>query len=116
MHDSSIQVWGGGIFYPTAFYDACDEFGVLVYHDMQYASSGAVTQAHTCARSCSFFFPGPPFFFFFFFSLGFWASASLLPGIRKHRERGGLERRRKHRERGVGAAAEGPVYDLWCTV
>ena len=37
---NTLRVWGGGIFYPTAFYDACDEYGVLVYHDMQYASTG----------------------------------------------------------------------------
>ena len=69
-------MWGGGIFYPREFYDACDEYhlrriypqmavpvmqipslhllcpltllwpgryGVLVYHDMQYASTGGGT-------------------------------------------------------------------------
>lgn len=36
----SKRVWGGGIFYPDAFYDACDQYGVMVYHDMQYASTG----------------------------------------------------------------------------
>ena len=25
---------GGGIFLPDAWYDACDEYGVMVYHDM----------------------------------------------------------------------------------
>lgn len=33
-------VWGGGMFLPDAFYDACDEFGILIYHDMQYAQEG----------------------------------------------------------------------------
>lgn len=37
---NTLRVWGGGIFYPREFYDACDEYGVLVYHDMQYASTG----------------------------------------------------------------------------
>ena len=40
---NTLRVWGGGIFYPTAFYDACDEYGVLLYHDMQYASTGGAT-------------------------------------------------------------------------
>ena len=31
-----LRVWGGGMFLPDAFYDACDEFGILIYHDMQY--------------------------------------------------------------------------------
>ena len=25
------------MFLPDAFYDACDEFGIMLYHDMQYA-------------------------------------------------------------------------------
>ena len=28
------------MFLPDAFYDACDEFGILIYHDMQYAQEG----------------------------------------------------------------------------
>eukprot|EP00055_Hartaetosiga_balthica_P010760 m.47003 g.47003 ORF g.47003 m.47003 type:complete len:1028 (-) comp7303_c0_seq1:128-3211(-) len=35
-----LRVWGGGIFLPQIWYDACDEQGILVYHDMQYAQSG----------------------------------------------------------------------------
>mmetsp|Transcript_13513 Transcript_13513/g.24201 ORF Transcript_13513/g.24201 Transcript_13513/m.24201 type:complete len:984 (-) Transcript_13513:1826-4777(-) len=35
-----VRIWGGGIFYPTSFYDACDELGVLVFHDMAYAQRG----------------------------------------------------------------------------
>jgi beta-mannosidase len=30
-----LRVWGGGIWEPRAFFDACDEFGVLLYTDMQ---------------------------------------------------------------------------------
>lgn len=35
-----LRVWGGGMFLPEAFYNACDALGVLVYHDMQYAQEG----------------------------------------------------------------------------
>ncbi len=28
------------MFMPHAFYDACDDYGVLIYHDMQYAQRG----------------------------------------------------------------------------
>jgi beta-mannosidase len=30
-----LRVWGGGMFLPDAWYDACDEMGIMVYHDMQ---------------------------------------------------------------------------------
>ena len=29
-----------GMFLPDAWYDACDELGIMVYHDMQYAQHG----------------------------------------------------------------------------
>jgi hypothetical protein len=35
-----LRVWGGGMWMPQSWYAACDELGVLVYHDMQYAQSG----------------------------------------------------------------------------
>jgi len=31
-----LRVWGGGMVLPDEFYDACDEFGVLLYHDMMF--------------------------------------------------------------------------------
>ena len=30
-----LRVWGGGIWEPDAFFDACDELGLLLYTDMQ---------------------------------------------------------------------------------
>ncbi|KAL2824229.1 glycoside hydrolase superfamily [Aspergillus cavernicola] len=32
-----IRVWGGGIYEDDAFLDACDEFGILVWHDFAFA-------------------------------------------------------------------------------
>jgi hypothetical protein len=37
---NTLRVWGGGMFLPDIWYDACDELGILVYHDMQYAQEG----------------------------------------------------------------------------
>ncbi|CAK0819957.1 unnamed protein product [Prorocentrum cordatum] len=34
---NTLRVWGGGMFLPDVWYDTCDELGLLVYHDMQYA-------------------------------------------------------------------------------
>ena len=35
-----LRIWGGGIYLPEVFYDTCDERGVLLYHDMQFAGNG----------------------------------------------------------------------------
>jgi len=33
---NTFRLWGGGIFQYDAWYDACDEMGMLIYHDMMY--------------------------------------------------------------------------------
>ena len=30
-----LRVWGGGVYLPQVWYDACDELGVLVFHDVR---------------------------------------------------------------------------------
>ena len=32
-----IRVWGGGIYEDDAFFDACDELGIMVWHDFAFA-------------------------------------------------------------------------------
>jgi len=41
-HMNTLRVWGGGLYYPRAFYEACDDFGVLLYHDMAYSGGKGV--------------------------------------------------------------------------
>jgi len=34
-----FRIWGGGLYEREAFYDACDEFGVMIWHDFMLACS-----------------------------------------------------------------------------
>ena len=31
-----MRVWGGGMVLPASFYEACDDLGILLYHDMMF--------------------------------------------------------------------------------
>ncbi len=35
-----LRIWGGGIYENPAFYDICDELGILLWHDFMYACAG----------------------------------------------------------------------------
>ncbi len=35
-HMNMLRVWGGGMLLPDSFYNACDEEGILLYHDMLF--------------------------------------------------------------------------------
>ena len=34
---NALRLWGGGIYPPQAFYDACDARGLLLYHDLMFS-------------------------------------------------------------------------------
>lgn len=36
-HMNMLRVWGGGVYSSEAFMDACDEAGIMVWHDFMYA-------------------------------------------------------------------------------
>jgi beta-mannosidase len=50
-----LRVWGGGIWEPRAFFDACDELGVLVYLDMQFTWGSATVPGAVRAAGRTWF-------------------------------------------------------------
>ena len=44
-----LLVWGGGIWQYEPFYDAADELGVMLYHDLMY--SAQKQSAHLCTAT-----------------------------------------------------------------
>ena len=44
-----LLIWGGGIFQYPAFYEACNAFGILLYHDLMYSAEGKA--AHMCQET-----------------------------------------------------------------
>jgi beta-galactosidase/beta-glucuronidase len=46
-----LRVWGGGVFQMPAFYDACDELGVMVYHDMWVCARARACRARQRVRT-----------------------------------------------------------------
>ncbi len=48
---NTLRVWGGGAFLDRAFYDACDERGLLVYHDLMFAQSGHAPRGTVIERN-----------------------------------------------------------------
>lgn len=39
QHFTMLRMWGGGLYEPDVFYEACDEHGILLMHDFMYACS-----------------------------------------------------------------------------
>ncbi|KAI2616337.1 glycoside hydrolase family 2 protein [Hypoxylon sp. NC1633] len=42
-NQNMLRIWGGGIYEDDALFDACDELGILVWHDFQFACASYPT-------------------------------------------------------------------------
>ena len=47
-----LRIWGGGIYENDAFYDICDELGILVWQDMMFACSDIPEQIPEFVENC----------------------------------------------------------------
>lgn len=41
-----LRIWGGGIYEDDIFYDLCDRYGILIWHDMMFACAMYPADAH----------------------------------------------------------------------
>ena len=48
---NTLRVWGGAIWEPESFYDAADEFGIIIYHDAQFLNGGTTFDIKFFPRS-----------------------------------------------------------------
>ena len=47
---NTFRLWGGGIFQYDAWYDACDEAGMLIYHDAMFAQARGGEEVGHCGE------------------------------------------------------------------
>ena len=38
-HINMLRVWGGGVYEEEVFYDLCDQYGIMIWHDFMFACS-----------------------------------------------------------------------------